>query len=168
MKKIFGERLHLLYTDTDSFVYSIESENLYKELVPFAQKYFDFSNYPKDHFLYSSSNKRVPGMFKDELASGVADTFIALRSKMYCIKINGKNIKTAKGVKKSVVEQSLHFEDYLNCLMNNVQTEHYFKSINSRAHSVKTFHQKKISLSPFDDKRYLLNGVESVPYGFEG
>ena len=43
--------------------------------------------------------------------------------------------------------------------------EHLFKMIRSVAHDVQMFKQSKVSLSPFDDKRYLLNAVHSIPYG---
>ena len=33
------------------------------------------------------------------------------------------------------------------------------------SHDVHMFEQSKVSLSPFDDKRYLLDAVHSVPYG---
>ena len=42
MKAIFGDRLHLLYTDTDSFIYKISSADVYEELRPQARDYFDF------------------------------------------------------------------------------------------------------------------------------
>ena len=51
MKPIFGDRVHLLYTDTDSFIYEISSADVYEELRPYARDYFDFSNYPESHML---------------------------------------------------------------------------------------------------------------------
>ena len=45
----------------------------------------DFSNYPKDHPLYSERNKLVPAKFKDELASKSIHEFVGLRSKLYSI-----------------------------------------------------------------------------------
>ena len=69
MKAIFGDRVHLLYADTDSFIYEISSADVYEELRPHARDYFDFSNYPENHMLKNSCNKKVPGKFKDESAS---------------------------------------------------------------------------------------------------
>ena len=73
--------------------------------------------------------------------------------------------KVAKGVKDSVIRQSLNFSDYLHCLQENEIMEHSFNSIKSISHKVHTFHQKKVSLSSFDDKRYLLDHIHSIPYG---
>ena len=50
MKPIFGDRVHLLYTDMDSFIY-ISSADVYEELRPHARDYFDFSNYPESQML---------------------------------------------------------------------------------------------------------------------
>ena len=83
MKAIFGDRVHLLYTDTDSFIYEISSADVYEELRPHARDYFDFSNYPENHMLKNSCNKKVPGKFKDESASKCITEFVGLRSKMY-------------------------------------------------------------------------------------
>ena len=58
MKAIFGDRVHLLYTDTDSFIYEISSADVYEELRPHARDYFDFSNYPENHMLKNSCNKK--------------------------------------------------------------------------------------------------------------
>ena len=65
MKASFGDRVHLLYMDTDSFIYKISSADVYEELRPHARDYFDFSNYPESHMLENSCNKKVPGKFKD-------------------------------------------------------------------------------------------------------
>ena len=74
-------------------------------------------------------------------------------------------IKVAKGVKKTVIIKDLKFESYVKCLFENVQFEHLFDAIRSVSHHVFTSRQFKISLSPFDDKRWLLDPVNSLPYG---
>ena len=67
MKPVFNDRIQLLYMDTDSLMYEIESEDLYAELEVVGKKgWFDISNFPADHPLHYDSNKRIPGLFKDE------------------------------------------------------------------------------------------------------
>jgi len=165
MKEHFGNRISLLYTDTDSFIYEIQSPDVYQELRSL-REYFDFSNYPSSHFLFSDEHKKVPGLFKDECASVPIEKFIGLRSKMYCLKQSqGTELKLAKGVRKSVIQNDLRCENYEKCLFEQERFEHEFHMIKSVRHHVSTSHQSKISLSPFDDKRWLLDCVESLPYG---
>ena len=45
----------------------------------------DFSNYPNDHYLYSSENKQVVLKFKDELAGDFITEFVCLKPKLYSI-----------------------------------------------------------------------------------
>ena len=171
MKAIFGDRVHLLYTDTDSFIYEISSADVYEELRPHARDYFDFTNYPENHMLKNSCNKKVPGKFKDESASKCITEFVGLRSKMYSFMFDDKKdvskaeVRVAKGVQKSVIFNDLRFSTYLNCLWNDEVKEHNFKTIRSMKHSVATYTQSKITLCPFEDKRYLLDAINSVPYG---
>ncbi len=66
MEKAFRGRIQLLYSDTDSLVYEIFSEDLYLELAAMNGK-FDFSNYPDTSSLYSPDFKHVTLKFKDEL-----------------------------------------------------------------------------------------------------
>jgi hypothetical protein len=169
MKKTFGKKLQLLYTDTDSLLYEITDSKMYEKLESIKQ-FFDFSAYPKTHPLYSPEGKKVPGLFKDETNGEHIIEFVGLRSKMYSFllaKDDGSlsENKTAKGVKKSVIDKEIHHEDYLSCLAEQIQFEHEYNQISSKSHSVSTNLQKKISLSPFDDKRFLLNQIESIPYG---
>ena len=165
LKKYFKDRISLLYTDTDSFILQITCSDLYETHLPKLQKHFDFSNYPTSHALYSSKNKRVPGLFKDEAGGKHITEFVGLRSKMYSFILNGQDVKVAKGVKKNVIEKQLQFSDFKRCLFQKEQIDHDFKNIVSKNHRVYTLHQGKTSLSPFDDKRYLLNNVCSLPYG---
>jgi hypothetical protein len=169
MKKKFRDKLQLLYTDTDSLLYEISDCDVYQELESL-KEYFDFSNYPPSHKLYSPEGKRVPGLFKDEASGQNILEFVGLRSKMYSFilaKSDGKfkETKTAKGVKKSIISRELHHKDFFNCLMQQNQMEHSFHQIRSKSHSVTTNLQKKVTLSPFDDKRYLLDKINSLPHG---
>ena len=168
MKCIFQGRIELLYTDTDSLLYEIQSLDPYAELRENGvTDWFDFSNFPETHPLYDCRNRRVPGLFKDECNARYITEFVGLRSKMYCIRIEGeKDTKVAKGVKKSVVENQLKFDNYMNCLVDEQSMEHDFKCIRSKNHEVYTMHMYKKSLCGFDDKRYLINMIHSVPYGY--
>lgn len=172
MKKIFSSALKLLYTDTDSLMYEITAPASQCQDIFIRNKHlFDFSNYPKDHILYSAENKKVPGLFKDECGGNPIFEFIGLRSKMYSFvfepssKKELKGTKTAKGVKKNVIENDIKHQDYKYSLLNSAQFEHCFSNISSEKHKVVTAKKKKISLSPFDDKRFLLNNIDSLPYG---
>lgn len=171
MKPHFKESLQLLYTDTDSLLYEVNCEDVYKELAQIqkSKSVFDFSNYPKDHFLYDHSKKKIPGLFKDETAGVPPKAFVGLRSKMYSLRMpltsEQNDIKHAKGVKKVVIEKSLCFDDFKDCLFNSGCLEHEFKTIRSQAHRVFTSHQSKKSLSAFDDKRWLKDPIHSLAYG---
>ena len=92
---------------------------------------------------------------------------MGLRSKMYCLSIEGGDVKVAKGVKKSVINNDLKFSNYMECLMEEETMEHSFRCIRSNQHSILTLDLKKKTLSGFDDKRFLLNMIDSVPYGYK-
>ncbi len=79
VKAEYGEKASLLYTDTDSLVYEVETEDLYTDMGKRADL-FDFSNYSKDHPLYNTMNKGVIGKFKDECAGIPMREFIGLRA----------------------------------------------------------------------------------------
>ena len=93
--------------------------------------------------------------------------FVGLRSKMYSyVKDNGKNEKTAKGVKKYVIKKNIKHEDYKDTLMNKKQMMHKTNTIRSEFHQFGSYELNKISLSCFGDKRYVHNfGITSYAYG---
>ncbi|CAL1293464.1 unnamed protein product [Larinioides sclopetarius] len=102
--KKYGDRAKLLFTDTDSLCYELITDDLNKDFEEMKQ-YFDFSDYPHDHPLYSVENKKKIGFFKDELNGQPCFEFVGLRSKMYSI-LSGKGEKqTAKGISKTVRQQ---------------------------------------------------------------
>ena len=82
------------------------------------------------------------------------------------IKDNQKGGKTAKGIKKNVIEKDIKHENYKDTLFNNEQIHHKMKTIRSENHQLSSYEINKVPLSCFDDKRYILkNGKTSYAYG---
>uniref|UniRef100_A0A8D8URN2 C2H2-type domain-containing protein n=1 Tax=Cacopsylla melanoneura TaxID=428564 RepID=A0A8D8URN2_9HEMI len=167
--KFGSEAVNLLYMDTDSFFYQIKTEDLYKDLEKddFHMKELDTSDYPQNHFLHSNNNKKVLGMFKDELCGEVMKEFVGLASKLYSFTtVKGKVVKKAKGVKKNVTKRQISFEDYKRCLLENKQLYRKMVNFKSTNHNIETTCTNKLVLNNFDDKRFLLqNGINTLPFG---
>ena len=49
IKPKFGENAKLLFTDTDSLCYEIQTDDFFKDISQDVEQKFDTSNYPKDH-----------------------------------------------------------------------------------------------------------------------
>ena len=98
LKAKYGHKCQLVYTD--SLILDIQTEDVYKDMQENSWVY-DTSNYPKEHPLYSITNKKVLGKMKDECGGDVIQEVIAVRPKMYSV-ISKKNIRKAKGVKKKM------------------------------------------------------------------
>ena len=62
---MYGDQAKLLFTDTDSFCYHIQTEDVYKDMQE-DQDLFDISDFPQDHLLYSNTNKKAIGKSKDK------------------------------------------------------------------------------------------------------
>ena len=81
-------------------------------------------------------------------------------------KDNEKGGRTAKGIKKNVIKNNIRHEDCKNTLINNEQMHHKTKTIRSQRHQLGNCEINKVSLSCFDDKRYIHdNGTSSYAYG---
>ncbi|KAF4521845.1 hypothetical protein B566_EDAN003719 [Ephemera danica] len=154
MVPMYGNKLSLLYMDTDSFVYEIRTDDFYKDMETISHR-MDTSDYPKDHQLYSETNKKVLGMFKDEANSAIVTEFVGLRAKMYCIVYGGKTTKKAKGVKSSALQNHITLPDYKQCLFKDECKYTTYRSFKSHHHKIRTVQQNKLSLSGFDDKRHI-------------
>ena len=154
----------LLFTDTDSLFYHIKAEDLYSDLYKDKER-FDNSDYPKSSEFFFAENKKVIGKFKDEAAGDPITEFVGLKSKMYSYKTENKENKTAKGVKKNVIKSELSLSDYRDTLQKCNTMRHKMRTIRSEYHQISSYQINKVSLSPFDDKRYILDdGISSYAY----
>merc|ERR1711911_488777 len=77
IKKKYGDKAKLLFTNTDSLTYEIEAEDVYKDFWNDKNK-FDNSNYPESSPYFNESNKKVIGKFKDEAAGVSIIEFVGL------------------------------------------------------------------------------------------
>ena len=168
LKIQYGERCQLLYTDTDSLLLEIQTENVYEDMGRHPHLY-DTSNYPKDHPQYSAVNEKVVGKMKDECAGRLIAEYAGLRPKMYAIlEADGRNIKKAKGVKMSVVSNEIQYEYYGETLLNKKTFLHGMDILRSKGHHIHGQHINNISLSPIDSKRWILeNGIDTLAYSHE-
>ena len=70
IKPKYGDKAELLFTDTDSLMYSVQTENFYRDISEDVRKRFDTGDYPEIHpsEIKTGVNKKVIGKFKDEEA----------------------------------------------------------------------------------------------------
>ena len=84
IKNKYDTNLRLLFTGTDSLIYEIRTEDVYKDFSN-DKEIFGFGNYSTKSKYYDNSNKLVIGKMKDETAGIAIKEFVGLRPKMYCI-----------------------------------------------------------------------------------
>ena len=151
----------LCFTDTDSLVYEIRGVDDVYEKVYKDKDLFDFSDYSKESKFYDNSNKKVIGKMKDEMSGKVISEFVGLKLKMYSlVTVDDEEKVRAKGVSKT-----LRHDEFYDVLFDKKVIRHNMKRIQAKKHRLGTYGICKVSLSCFDDKRYVLNdGVKSLAY----
>ena len=117
IKNKHGNNSRLLFTDTDSLIYEIKTEDIHKEFSNHKEM-FHFSNYSTKSKHYNSSSKLVVGKMKDKKADFAIEELLGIRPKMYSYLVNDNSEpKKAKGVNKNVVSTISHNE-YKDVLFN--------------------------------------------------
>ena len=169
LKKKYNDKIKLLCTDTDSFICSIKTEDVYKDIDKNLEEYFDTSNYPTNHpsGIRIGINKKIPGKMKDEKGGEIIVEFVALCAKQYAIKmLKGDEEKKCKGIKNNVIKNKISFEDYKECLFTKTVKNVNQHNIRSYDHKVYTEKIRKVALTGKDDKRYILgDGVNTLALG---
>ena len=117
-RKYPDDKLKLCYMDTDSLIYSIKTEDFYKDIADDIETRFDTSGYIPDRPLPVGKNKKVIGLMKDELGGEIMKEFFSLRPKMYSYRVGNSEPKKCKGIKKCVVKKMISFDDYKVCLFS--------------------------------------------------
>ena len=140
-------------------IYHITTDDFYKDISKDIKTKFDVSDYPSDHKsgILTGVNKKVIGMFKDEVAGKQITHFVGLRPKLYSFKVEESGLtKKCKGVKKNVIKKNITFEDYVHCLFSGEKQMRSMKIIRSENHDIYSKEVNKVALSNEDDKRIVL------------
>ena len=172
MYKFYYERINKIWKrneivgyDTDSFFLNIHTEDVYEDMKQMKND-LDTSDYPKEHNLHSEENKKIIGKFKDELNGKIMSEIVFLRSKAYSYRVEDEEKKKLKGITKSTI-QRISFDEYKNSLVYDYTVPNYCKmyQMNSDKHRIHIYEVNKKSISPFDDKRYILNdAIKTIPH----
>ena len=165
LKVRYGSRWELLYMDTDSPLLEVEMPDVYRDMQEDLDEY-DTSDYPREYYQYSAENKKVVDKMKDECAGTPIREVVYLRSKMYSVLMGSKNIKKAKGTTKVVTKKELRHQSYLEALFERKTFWYGVEMLCSNLHTIYGMHVNKVTLSPFDNKRWICDGrVHTLAYG---
>ena len=195
LKEKYDDKIQLLYTDTDSFVIEVETDDIYKDMYEDSHLY-DFSHYPKDHPNYDVVDKKVYGIFKDDLNAKIITEFTADKPKMYSYEYIDKYLDMLKNCESDeykLIKSKIHSNEYIDnyTILNKnkhkgikicVDLKHneykralykeeliYKEFYNLQLNKQKIYLDKinKITLNPFDSKRHWIDHINSVPYGYK-
>ena len=171
----FGNDYNLIYSDTDSLVYSIKHPDIY-EWIKENKNHFDLSDSIRTD-LKDNTNKKVLGKFKDEMNTLLMTEFMSLNPKVYSIKyqtlnefnqVQIKNKKTLKGVSKVVVKNEIKHDDYVHVLNTDEKVCRNVMSIGSFRHQIYSYSRTKVALTNFYDKMVMTDAFNCVPFGYRG
>ena len=161
LKKQYGSKIKLLFTDTDSLCYIVETEDIYADM-RLRRVDYDFSDYPTDHENYDDSNKKVPLTFKDVSKGLPIEEFVGVKPKTYSWRyVDGSEENKNKGI-----TQNIKHDHFMRCLLGEEEKQSLtVRAIRSVNHEVFTQKMQKVALMNYDNKRFLMDNLKSLPYG---
>ena len=166
IKPKYRDNARLCYMDTDNFIINIKTEDFYKDIDNDVKRWYDTANYDENDksSLPIGKNKKVIGLFKDELGGKIMTEFIA---KGYAyLREDGSEHKKGKGTKKCMIKRELTFENYRKSLFDSkivLKSQQRFKSDHHIVHEEEV---NKIVISSNDDKRLqTFDRITTYSYG---
>ena len=120
MKKKYGGNFKLLMTGIDSLMYEIEIEtDFYKDTKDDISEKFDTSKFPENRLSgINRLNEKFLECWKMNVVTTSSKRFVVWGQICMLIKWMRDTRKKRKGVKKSVVQKGMIFDEYENCLFS--------------------------------------------------
>ena len=155
-------------------------DDFYKDIADDVKDRFDTSGYNSSRPLPVGLNKKVIRATKGELGGEIMIKFVTMRPKMYAYKAGGsesatgrdegvksllREVKKCKGIKKCVIQATISFKDYKNCLLSGETSYRTQLMFRSSKHEVRMLEVNKLALSRDDDKHITINGINSLIRG---
>nr|DAC81368.1 TPA_asm: PolB [Orchesella springtail adintovirus] len=179
-----GKKVHLIYSDTDSLITLINTDDYYRDMYRKRKNTFDMSDFDKDHKIWGKfhcpNNRKRLGFMKDEAANKVITRFCVARPKMYTYRyledgeervagqtsLVQRDVKKGKGISTTALEKRITFDQYQQALDGPVNFSVEMRRIVSKKHDVFTVKEHKKGLSGFDVKRYIFHdSVQTLAFG---
>jgi len=185
-KAKYGDKVKLLFTDTDSLCYSIEAEDPMRDMIASTKVAFDLLNalpqaelervickYPDvaaGLLERLKALKGALGTLKLENGSKFIAEYIGLAAKMYSILMVGgggetEEILKGKGVPSRVLKKQAAHEAYKEMLFEPGPSEASFRAFRSYKHTITQVEMSKRMLTAFNDKVYQESPLFSRPLG---
>jgi len=189
LQKFYGPRVELCYTDTDSYILYLQTDDMFKD---FAKNpgFFDMSQYDPEHPQFgqfaNDTNKKKLGYFKDEFQNTIITHVACPRPKMYGLralkisrgedgsylteedgswKMEVVECKKAKGITKAAVKTQIPLDDFMRVMETSIQTFAKMKGIRSSRHLLFTEEVVKRALNGLDTKRYAVDACKTLAFG---
>ena len=173
IKRKYNDKAELLFTDTDSLMYEVQTEDIYNDMWE-DRELFDFAGYSDKSKYYDKTNNKVIGKFKDETSGNAILEFVGLRPKMYSFRIAKLTVENqviisekhrSKGIQYAASEKLRH-ENYLSQLFEPAENYLTNRRIASKLHKIYSHEINKRALCAYDDKRFILDdSIHTLAYG---
>ena len=180
IQKRYGDKAKLLFTDTDSLAYLIETDDVYADMVQ-DREHYDFSAYSKDSFMYSQQlegNTKKLGKFKDEQANDPIIEFCGRAPKEYSyLTASQSNVLKGKGVPSAILKKQCSHAMAVKMIRDssdlteqkdkkNFTHNVEFRSFRTFDHTIYTEQCVKKGMSILDNKRYVCDdGITTLAWG---
>jgi len=172
MKQHFGRSIRLLYTDTDSYLISLETENILESLASLTidgKSLMDFSYLPDtpEYEMYrDASNFGVCGKLKSETNEKAILEAVVLKKKQYALRLQDEEKLRNRGTPAPFMHDYF-FSTYKDCLFNNTIVKTKLTMLQSIKLQLYNIQQYRLSFTPICCSRFLLgpNGVKTLPFG---
>ncbi|CAH1965864.1 unnamed protein product [Acanthoscelides obtectus] len=168
LKRQYGDKVSVAYTDTDSLIVHVETDNFYEDMKSH-RHYFDTFNYDASNPHNMPQTASELGKMKDEYAFKILSAFYGTGPKAYCIDAVDQVAKRATGISKASVKNQLHLLHYKD-IVEEKRTSVYctIYVFKSESHNIYTNYIKKVALTSTDDKRFLIpNSTKTLAWGHQ-
>lgn len=165
LKAQYGDKIKLCYSDTDSFLYHVETADALADFA--AMPDADTSNLAPTHPLYSAARAKQPGFWKCETGERPIASYVGLHAKLYSIEMadGGAPKQAAAGIPLSEREKLTH-EAFTDVVSGGADVALTYAQAKSEDHILTTRDATRLALCAYDDKVYVLSdGVCTRPHG---
>ena len=120
---LYGNRVKILYTDMDSIIMLIFTEDFFEDIMPYVDKYYDTLGYSPNHAAVENCgfpvgrNKKKPGFMEDECPNDMMVELIGTSAKQYYYRTESGKEMRAKGIRNKDENRCLTRDDYYNAVL---------------------------------------------------